>query len=104
MSDPVLEVTDLRKRYGAVVALDGVSLAVEAGEVFGLLGPNGAGKTTLLSLAAGLTRADGGTVKLFGKPFTRDDREPRRLVGMGTQDLSIYPDLTGRENLRFFGK
>ena len=100
----VLEITDLRKRYGDTVALDGVSLAVEAGEVFGLLGPNGAGKTTLLSIAAGLTRADSGSVKLFGKPFTRDDRELRRLVGIGTQDLSIYPDLTARENLRFFGK
>jgi ABC-2 type transport system ATP-binding protein len=104
MSEPVLEVTDLRKRYGSTVALDGVSLAVEAGEVFGLLGPNGAGKTTLLSVVAGLTRADSGTVKLFGKPFTRDDRELRRLIGLGTQDLAIYPDLTGRENLRFFGK
>src|SRR4051794_29961674 len=104
MPEPVLEVTDLRKRYGAVVALDGVSLAVEAGEVFGLLGPNGAGKTTLLSIAAGLTRADTGTVKLFGQPFTRDDRPLRHLVGIGTQDLSIYPDLTASENLRFFGR
>lgn len=104
MSDSVLEVTDLRKRYGNLVALDGISLSVETGEVFGLLGPNGAGKTTLLSIVAGLARADGGTVKLFGKPFTRDDREPRRLIGMGTQDLAIYPDLTARENLRFFGK
>src|SRR4051812_42373945 len=104
MPEPVLEIADVRKRFGATVALDGVSLAVEAGEVFGLLGPNGAGKTTLLSIAAGLTRADSGTVKLFGRPFTRDTREPRHLVGMGTQDLSIYPDLTARENLRFFGK
>jgi ABC-2 type transport system ATP-binding protein len=104
MPEPVLEITDLRKRYGSTVALDGASLTVEAGELFGLLGPNGAGKTTLLSIAAGLVRADSGTVKLFGKPFTRDDREPRRLIGIGTQDLSIYPDLTGRENLRFFGK
>lgn len=104
MAEPVLEVADVRKRYGDTVALDGVSLSVEAGEVFGLLGPNGAGKTTLLSIAAGLARADGGTVKLFGRPFTRDDRELRRLVGMGTQDLSIYPDLTARENLRFFGR
>jgi ABC-2 type transport system ATP-binding protein len=104
MSEPVLEVTDLRKHYGSIVALDGVSLTVEAGELFGLLGPNGAGKTTLLSIAAGLVLADGGAVKLFGKPFTRDDRDRKRLVGLGTQDLSIYPDLTARENLRFFGK
>ena len=104
MPEPVLEVTDVRKRFGAVVALDGVSLAVDAGEVFGLLGPNGAGKSTLLTIAAGLARPDGGTVNLFGKTFTRDDRDLRRLVGIGTQDLSIYPDLTARENLRFFGK
>ena len=104
MADAVLELTDIRKRFGGTVALDGVSLAVEAGEVFGLLGPNGAGKTTLLSIAAGLARADSGTVTLFGKPFTRDDRVSRHLVGIGTQDLAIYPDLTARENLRFFGK
>jgi ABC-2 type transport system ATP-binding protein len=104
MPDAVLEITDIRKRFGALVALDRVSLSVERGEVFGLLGPNGAGKTTLLSIAAGLAPADSGTVALFGKPFTRDSRELRNLVGIGTQDLSIYPDLTARENLRFFGK
>ena len=104
MPDVVLEVSDVRKRYGGTVALDGVSLVVEAGEVFGLLGPNGAGKTTLLSIAAGLARFDDGRVTLFGRPFTRDDRDLRRFVGIGTQDLSIYPDLTARENLRFFGK
>jgi len=104
MPEPILEITDLRKRYGDIAAVDGVSLTVEAGEVFGLLGPNGAGKTTLLSIAAGLLPADGGSVKLFGQPFTRDSRELRHLVGLGTQDLSIYPELTGRENLRFFGK
>ena len=104
MPEAVLEVTDIRKRYGETVALDGVSLAVQPGEVFGLLGPNGAGKTTLLSIAAGLTRADGGSVKLFGRPFTHDDRALRHLIGIGTQDLAIYPDLTARENLRFFGK
>ena len=104
MADAVLEVADLHKRYGATVALDGVFLTVEAGEVFGLLGPNGAGKTTLLSIVTGLVRADRGTVRLFSKPFTHDHREMRRLVGLGTQDLSIYPDLTARENLRFFGK
>ncbi len=104
MADPVLAAAGIRKRYGGALALDGVSLAVEAGELFGLLGPNGAGKTTLISILAGLAPADAGTVALFGKPFTPADRDRRRLVGIGTQDLSIYPDLTARENLTFFGK
>ena len=104
MSVPVLEVVNVRKRYGHTVALDGVTLAVAEGEMFGLVGPNGAGKTTLISILCGLTDADGGEVRLFGKPFRRSDRELRRLIGIGTQDLSIYPDLTARENLRFFGK
>ncbi|MBN9524500.1 ABC transporter ATP-binding protein [bacterium] len=104
MSVPVLAAAGIRKGYGGAPALDGVSLAVGAGEVFGLLGPNGAGKTTLISILSGLAPADAGTVTLFGKPFTPADRDLRRLVGIGTQDLSIYPDLTARENLTFFGR
>jgi ABC-2 type transport system ATP-binding protein len=104
MAEPILEVSNLHKRYGPTVALDGVSLTVEAGELFGLLGPNGAGKTTLISILSGLSDADSGTVKLFGQPFTRASRDLRRLIGIGTQDLAIYPDLSARENLRFFGK
>ena len=104
MPVPVLEVVDVRKRFGKTTALDGVSLVVNEGETFGLLGPNGAGKTTLISILCGLAAADAGEVRLFGKPFHRTDRDLRRLVGIGTQDLSIYPDLSARENLRFFGK
>ncbi len=104
MSDAVLEVADLRKRYGDTVALDGVTLSVEAGELYGLLGPNGAGKTTLIKIVCGLTDADSGEVRLFGQRFTRSNHDLRRLVGIGTQDLAIYPDLSARENLRFFGK
>src|SRR4051794_34620721 len=83
MSVPILEVIDVRKRYGKIVAVDGVSLSVNEGEMFGLLGPNGAGKTTLISILSGLKDADGGEVRLFGKPFTRSDRELRRLIGIG---------------------
>jgi ABC-2 type transport system ATP-binding protein len=104
MADPVLTVADVRKRYGPTVALDGVSLSVEAGELYGLLGPNGAGKTTLIKIICGLTDADSGEVTLFGQRFTRANRDLRRLVGIGTQDLAIYPDLSASENLRFFGK
>jgi ABC-2 type transport system ATP-binding protein len=104
MSETVLEVVNIRKSYGKTVALDGVSLRVVAGELFGLLGPNGAGKTTLLSILCGLCEANSGEVRLFGQIFNRTRRDLRRLVGIGTQDLSIYPDLTARENLRFFGR
>jgi ABC-2 type transport system ATP-binding protein len=104
MTQPVLEVTGVRKSYGRTVALGGVSFAVNEGELFGLLGPNGAGKTTLMSILAGLTDASAGEVRLFGKPFTAADRNARRQIGIATQDLALYPELTARENLRFFGK
>jgi ABC-2 type transport system ATP-binding protein len=104
MPHPVLAVADVRKSYGKFPALNGVSFDVQPGELFGLLGPNGAGKTTLMSILAGLTAATSGEVRLFGHPFTPADREVRKRIGIATQDLSIYPDLTARENLRFFGK
>ena len=103
MAEPLLELAGIRKRYGRTEALAGVSLTVRAGELFGLLGPNGAGKTTLLAILTGLSGANAGVVKLFGKPFDPTARAARRLVGLATQDLAIYPELTARENLRFFG-
>jgi ABC-2 type transport system ATP-binding protein len=103
MSAPVLHLRDVRKSYGRFAALAGVSFDVQPGELFGLLGPNGAGKTTLLSILAGLSEATAGEVRLFDRPFTRHDRDARRQIGLATQDLAIYPDLTARENLQFFG-
>ena len=103
MASPVLEVLNLTKRYGSTAALDGVTLSVNEGDVFGLLGPNGAGKTTLLSIVAGLLEADAGEVKLRGRPFTRHDRGLRRELGIVPQELAVYSELTARENLRFFG-
>ena len=99
----MLEVRDLRKNYGATQALDGISFTVRTGEMFGLLGPNGAGKTTLMSVISGLIAPTGGDVLLAGQPFRRD-RDQRRLIGIVPQDLAIYPELTARENLRFFGQ
>jgi len=104
MAAPLLEVRDLRKRYGAHIGLDGVSFAVAAGEIFGLLGPNGAGKTTLMSIVAGLLQPSAGEVRLKGDRFNRARKELRRLIGIVPQDLAIYNELTGRENLRFFGR
>ena len=99
-----LEIEAVCKRYGTIVALNGATFAVEPGELFGLLGPNGAGKTTLLSIVTGLIDADDGTILLDGQRFRRADRALRKLIGIGTQDLAVYPELTARENVIFFGK
>jgi ABC-2 type transport system ATP-binding protein len=104
MAAPLLEVIDLRKSYGTVQALAGVSIQVLAGEVFGLLGPNGAGKTTLLSILSCLLDADAGEVRLEGKLVRSADREVRRRVGIVPQELAVYEQLTARENLLFFGE
>jgi ABC-2 type transport system ATP-binding protein len=104
MAAPLLEVRDLRKRYAAHVALDGVSFTVAAGEMFGLLGPNGAGKTTLMSILAGLREPTSGEVRLNGERLTRSRKDLRHLIGIVPQDLAIYNELTARENLRFFGQ
>ena len=100
----VLEVTDVRKHFGPVEALRGVSLAVAEAEMFGLLGPNGAGKTTLLNIVAGLLDPSSGSARLFGRPLTRHDFDLKRAIGIATQDVSLYGELTGRENLEFFGR
>lgn len=94
----------LRKSYGNRLAVDGVGFTIEAGETYGLLGPNGAGKTTTISMVCGLLRADAGAVTVAGQPITPDTTEARGAIGYVPQDLAIYPDLTARENLRFFGR
>ncbi|GLY89742.1 ABC transporter ATP-binding protein [Actinoallomurus iriomotensis] len=94
---------DLRKRYGDVNAVDGVSLTVEAGEFFGILGPNGAGKTTTLEIIEGLRQADAGEISVFGQsPWPRN---PALLPRMGVQlqASAFFERLTAREQLRTFG-
>jgi len=99
----VLTLTDLRKAYGATVAVDGLSLRVEPGEVLGLLGPNGAGKSTTVHLALGLLAPDAGTVRVDGLGAPTDPAV-RRHLGLAPQALALYADLTGEENLRFLGR
>jgi len=98
---PAIEVRRLSKRYGALVALDGVDLRVEGGEFFGLLGPNGAGKTTLISVIAGLARADAGRVCVMGHDVVDDYRLARSNLGVVPQELVFDPFFTVRETLRF---
>jgi ABC-2 type transport system ATP-binding protein len=104
MTAPLLEVVDLHKAYGAAVALAGVSFRVDDGEMFGLLGPNGAGKTTLLSIVSCLLAPTSGAARLLGQRIDLRDRSLRHLIGVVPQDLAIYPTLTARENLHFFGE
>lgn len=100
----ILEVRNLRKTYGNLVAVEDVSLTVEHGQVFGLLGPNGAGKSTTMMMVCGLLTPDSGTILVNGEEMRPDNRELKCLLGVVPQDLAIYPELTARENLRFFGK
>lgn len=97
----MLRLDNLGKRFGSVTALDGLSLAVPRGTVFGLLGPNGAGKTTTISIAVGLMKPDSGSVDLDGLGSPHDP-EVRRRIGAAPQAIALYEELTGMENLEFF--
>ncbi|MDR2507428.1 MAG: ABC transporter ATP-binding protein [Candidatus Accumulibacter sp.] len=90
----------VRKSFGALRALDGISLDIREGEFFGLLGPNGAGKTTLISCLAGLARADEGKLSVMGYDVVDDYRETRRRLGVVPQELVFDPFFTVRETLR----
>ncbi len=99
-----LRVEGLRRRYGAVEAVRGVSFEIQAGEVFGLLGPNGAGKTTTISLITTEHRPSAGDAYVFGYSVCTSAAAVRPLVGLVPQEVSLYPELTARENLWFFGR
>ena len=98
----MLEVDHLKKSYGPVVAVNGVSLHASAGETIGLLGPNGAGKTTTVSIIAGLVRPDSGSVKIEGRPLTGDTDPIKRQIGLVPQDLALFDELTAQANLQLF--
>jgi ABC-2 type transport system ATP-binding protein len=95
-----IHIDNVKKRYGSLQALDGVSLKIGAGEFFGLLGPNGAGKTTLISIIAGLARADEGSVTIQGHDVVTDYRSARQCLGVVPQELVFDPFFTVRETLR----
>jgi len=100
---PVLRCTGLVKAFGDRVAVDGVSLEVARGEIYGLLGPNGAGKTTTIKLACGLLHADRGTITIDGH-MSAEELAAKNAIGYVPQDIALYPDLTARENLSFLGR
>ncbi len=107
VSDRVIDVSHLRKSYGATEALRGISFNLARGEVFGFLGHNGAGKTTTIRLVLGLLKPDAGKVLLFGEdPYSDDGARQalRRRVGVLLEEDRLYPHMTGEENLRFWAE
>lgn len=101
---PVLVCEGLKRGFGDLIAVDGVSFQVDQSETYGLLGPNGAGKTTTISMVAGLLSADAGTVTVAGRQVTTRSVDAKAAIGLVPQDVAVYPDLTARENIRFFGR
>jgi ABC-2 type transport system ATP-binding protein len=99
----MLTLSSVTKRFGAITALDQVSLEIAPGECFGLLGPNGAGKSTLMSLVAGLRVPDAGTITLDGATLSPANVAARVAIGLVPQTLALYDDLSAEQNLRIFG-
>jgi ABC-2 type transport system ATP-binding protein len=104
MNDPAVEADGLRKSFGEVAALDGLSFGVAPGSVLGLLGPNGSGKTTTVSILSTALRPDGGRAAVQGLDVTTDAARVRRVIGFAGQFAAVDPNLTGRENLALIGR
>ncbi|CAM3394532.1 ABC transporter ATP-binding protein [Rhodothermus bifroesti] len=103
MSTPTIDVRGLTRRFGAFVAVDHVTFQVEAGEIFGFLGANGAGKSTTIRMLCGLLAPSEGTAYVAGFDIKREPYRVRQAIGYMAQRFSLYEDLTGIENLLFFG-
>ncbi|MGI6558174.1 MAG: ABC transporter ATP-binding protein [Limnochordia bacterium] len=97
----IIQAEDLRKRFGEVEAVAGISFSVQEGELFGFLGPNGAGKTTTIKMLTGLARPDEGTLAIAGIDCSRDPKAAQHLIGVVPDESNLYPELTGFENLCF---
>lgn len=104
MSNEIIAIEGLTKRYGSFTAVDHLTLSVKQGEVFGLLGPNGAGKTTTTLMLLGLTEPSEGSAMINGIDCTRNPLKVKRIVGYLSDNMGFYPDMTGRENLRMTGR
>jgi len=101
---PAVRVEALCKRYDAIEAVAGLSFEIAEGEVFGLLGPNGAGKTTTISVLATRLRPSAGDALVFGHSVRTDVAAVRQMIGVVPQEISVYPQLTAAENVKFFGR
>ena len=102
MTDYVIEIKNLHKSYGKVLAVDGIDLEIKPGEMFGLVGPDGAGKTTTIRMLCGLIGQNEGTLKMFGKDLSSHKKEIQKSIGYLSQKFSLYGDLSIDENIEFF--
>jgi ABC-2 type transport system ATP-binding protein len=104
MTQPILEARNLVKKYDQLVAIDDITFSIGEGEIFGLLGPTGAGKSTTISMLTGLFPPDSGSISIVGCDSVSETEKVKPFIGVVPQDIALYPALTGRENLRFFGE
>src|SRR5437016_7445034 len=100
----MIEVEQLRKSYGDLVAVDGVSFTARPGEIFGLLGPNGAGKTTTIGCICGLLTPTSGRVRVMGRDVVREGAAARRVLGVVPQEISLYEDLSANGEPYLLGR
>jgi len=103
MEKMILETRNLTKKFGDFTAVNEVNLAIQEGEIFGLLGPNGAGKTTTISMITGLLKPTSGSITVDGIDLLTDTNKVKAKLGLVPQELALYPTLSARDNLKFFG-
>ncbi|MCG2610965.1 ABC transporter ATP-binding protein [Flavobacterium sp. SM15] len=105
MSESIIHINELYKKYKDAdeFSVNNLSLFIEKGEIFGLLGPNGAGKTTLISMLCGLVKPTSGSFSISGLTYEKNATQIKNTIGVVPQEYALYPTLTARENLRYFG-
>ncbi|MFY0481853.1 ABC transporter ATP-binding protein [Flavobacterium sp. PLA-1-15] len=105
MSAPIIQINELYKKYkdADFFSVNSLSLSIEKNEIFGLLGPNGAGKTTLISILCGLIKPTSGKFTINGLSYDKNATQIKKTIGVVPQEYALYPTLTARENLRYFG-
>lgn len=99
----MIKITHLRKTYDSTVAVDDISFSVSEGEIYGLLGPNGAGKTTTVNIVSGLMKQTSGAVEIAGIDLAHEPKKAKAALGVVPQELALYPELSARQNLKFWG-
>ena len=102
MSENIVQIENLVKRYGNLVALDHLNLKIAEGEIFGLLGPNGSGKTTAINCMLSLLKYDKGTIRIFGEDMRPDNYKVKQQIGIVLQNVAVFDELTVYENIYYF--